>query len=301
MVKEFKIDFIKRAKTSLLLALVILAVFLIENFWLFSLFIFLVSFLSLKEWLSNDSNNNGWFYNSWLLNLKGPLGHMTRLIIFLTLFLIPLAHPFSKAFLFLFCIFLTFWICLTSISILHKDSIDKEKITFSNHTFGFFLILNFYWISILFIGNSEQLMSPYIIFLFILLNTAIFDIFAYLVGSKIGQNYIFSTISPKKTLEGLLGGFFGVILFSTLLTGYLDYFYFGEASNFIYLTILISIIGGFFAFTGDLMISHLKRKAGIKDTGDILPGHGGILDRVDSHLIAAPALIILIAFASSQL
>ena len=58
--------------------------------------------------------------------------------------------------------------------------------------------------------------------------------------------------------------------------------------------IFICVTGGIFAFFGDLLISYLKRQNGIKDTGDILPGHGGILDRLDSHLLSTPITIMLI-------
>jgi len=61
-----------------------------------------------------------------------------------------------------------------------------------------------------------------------------------------------------------------------------------------YILIIIFAIGSIFAFIGDLLISYFKRKSGVKDTGTILPGHGGVLDRVDSHLLTTPILIIIL-------
>ena len=113
---------------------------------------------------------------------------------------------------------------------------------------------------------------------------AIFDTFAYVIGSKFGANFIVKKISPNKTLEGLVGGMIGSIIFG-LMAGHIF------EINFL---ALIFMLGGLLAFIGDLLISFFKRQSGVKDTGSILPGHGGILDRVDSHLITTPILILLL-------
>ena len=134
--------------------------------------------------------------------------------------------------------------------------------------FGILLIINFLISSIFFVNiEIASNISSYIIFLIIILNTSIYDSLAYLVGSRYGKIRITKRISPNKTLEGLLGG-----LFFSALYGYLIYKYL-ELSN---LLMIIFVVSSFFAFIGDIYISYLKRKNGIKDTGSILPGHGGI-------------------------
>ena len=87
----------------------------------------------------------------------------------------------------------------------------------------------------------------------------------------------------NKTLEGLIGGLIGNILFGFLISYLL---------NISYWSVLICFIGGILAFYGDLFISFLKRDKSIKDTGNILPGHGGVLDRLDSHLLATPIILL---------
>ena len=134
--------------------------------------------------------------------------------------------------------------------------------------------------------QDGKIISPYLLYLLIILNTAIFDTFAYIVGSNFGKTQIAKKTSPKKTYEGLFGG----ILFSGLYS-YLICLIF----NIDFLIIIYFIIGSTFALIGDLFISHYKRKIGIKDTGSILPGHGGILDRIDSHLLATPVKVILVS------
>ena len=154
------------------------------------------------------------------------------------------------------------------------------KNNFNKSFLGIFIIANFGLWSIFYILMGK---GNYALFGLIILNTAIYDISAYIIGSKFGRNYIVNKISPKKTLEGLIGGVLASALYGLLMNFYFD----------IKFAVLIFIFGALLAFAGDLLISYFKRQSGVKDTGDILPGHGGILDRIDSHLIATPILIII--------
>ena len=154
------------------------------------------------------------------------------------------------------------------------------KNNFNKSFLGIFIIANFGLWSIFYILMGKE---NYALFGLIILNTAIYDISAYIIGSKFGRNYIVSKISPKKTFEGLIGGVLASALYGLLMNFYFD----------IKFAVLIFIFGALLAFAGDLLISYFKRQSGVKDTGDILPGHGGILDRIDSHLVATPILIII--------
>jgi|TARA_S200000501_G_scaffold325753_1_gene323815 phosphatidate cytidylyltransferase len=186
----------------------------------------------------------------------------------------------------IFIIFIeNIWIFTIALSLMCSFAIYEWITNNLKHLFfGILLIINFLISSIFFVNiEIASNISSYIIFLIIILNTSIYDSLAYLVGSRYGKIRITKRISPNKTLEGLLGG-----LFFSALYGYLIYKYL-ELSN---LLMIIFVVSSFFAFIGDIYISYLKRKIGIKDTGSILPGHGGILDRLDSHLIATPVAII---------
>ena len=107
---------------------------------------------------------------------------------------------------------------------------------------------------------------------------------AYIVGSLIGRTPL-SSISPKKTWEGTLGGIFLCVVAVTLFGIYVLN---GEAWDFIAISSIAAIAGTF----GDLLESKLKRLAGVKDSGQIMPGHGGFLDRFDSLLVAVPFIWI---------
>jgi len=115
---------------------------------------------------------------------------------------------------------------------------------------------------------------------------ALTDTMAYFVGRTIGKRK-FSPTSPKKTIEGVLGG----VIFGTVGGMFL-----GEAiSSFPTDSILIlSFLVSIFSIFGDLFESYLKRKANIKDSGNILPGHGGILDRVDGYMLSVVVLFAIL-------
>ena len=124
-----------------------------------------------------------------------------------------------------------------------------------------------------------------VLLMFIL--TWTFDTFAYLVGIKFGKNKIIPTVSPKKSWEGFAGGFI-----FTIIAAYLTASYFLEIE--LNQIIAISLFLPFTATLGDFIESHYKRKAGAKDSGNFIPEHGGMLDRMDAFMITIPTIYILI-------
>ena len=129
--------------------------------------------------------------------------------------------------------------------------------------------------------------------LFYLIAIWLYDSMAYVVGKWLGKTPIFPKVSPKKTMEGTLGGaIVTVLIMSVLNTCWL------RLEEPMYLLTIVII---FFATFGDFVESFMKRKLGVKDSGTLIPGHGGILDRLDSiYLSALPFIIILIVLQSKS-
>lgn len=140
------------------------------------------------------------------------------------------------------------------------------------------------FLSILFVFILEDEEADYLVYLLCLVWAT--DIGAYLFGKKFGKRKLIPEVSPGKTIEGTFGG-----LFLSLLVACVGYWYF-TASNPVFwfsnafITTIVSIFG-------DLFISMLKRRCHVKDTGHILPGHGGVLDRLDSLIAALPVFYFL--------
>jgi len=107
------------------------------------------------------------------------------------------------------------------------------------------------------------------------------DSFAYLVGRSIGRTKLFPSVSPKKTIEGALGGFVFTLAAAFFMAKYEPIV---NVTQWMTLAGVIVVVGNL----GDLVESKLKRVAGVKDSGALLPGHGGMLDRLDSLVFAAP-------------
>jgi len=118
--------------------------------------------------------------------------------------------------------------------------------------------------------------------LWLLVTVALVDIGAFVTGKAIGKTKFCDT-SPNKTLEGVFGGIIIASIVGTYIGLYIAPFWVALAVT------LLTAISSIF---GDLFESYLKREAGVKDSGDILPGHGGILDRIDGYIFAAPIMVI---------
>lgn len=123
--------------------------------------------------------------------------------------------------------------------------------------------------------------------------TALCDVFAYAVGSTLGKHPLASSISAGKTIEGSIGGLIASIIVAIVIS-----LLFNLPISY-WQMILTGVIIAIFAQLGDLVESLLKRNMKTKDTGNVLPGHGGILDRIDSHLLVAPIAYYLILFLAT--
>ena len=120
------------------------------------------------------------------------------------------------------------------------------------------------------------------------------DAFALFAGMAFGKHKLAPELSPKKTVEGAIGGFVGAIA-ATVLFGVILQMGFSLEINYFYLAVY-GALGSIVSQIGDLSFSYIKREYGIKDFGYIFPGHGGVLDRFDSVLFCAPLLELLIHF-----
>lgn len=116
------------------------------------------------------------------------------------------------------------------------------------------------------------------------------DTGAYLVGSLIGKHRLFERISPKKSWEGFFGGMILTLLVACLFSGWLGV---ADTTGWMVIALIISVAGTL----GDLLESMFKRSLGLKDSGTVMPGHGGFLDRFDSTVIAFPLVYLYLALA----
>lgn len=181
---------------------------------------------------------------------------------------------------------------LIPLATLLPDLFDKRKNGFKNSMITIagiiYVALPFSLLSfIVFPGNnSESEFYPWVL-IGIFLIIWMYDSMAYVFGSLLGKHKICQRISPKKSWEGLIGG----AVFA-IITGIVNSVFFHELSitNWIVIAILIVIFGT----SGDFFESKLKREAGVKDSGSILPGHGGMLDRFDTVLFAVPVIFVWI-------
>ena len=245
------------------------------SIFLFSLFmsrewyiglLFILAVITLNEFLK-------------LVNLKGIIVYI---ILAISFYFLSYKEINSSIILILLSVtILVNLFLIRDILVLNKTSLFKSKRYFC---IIFYIISGFVFLSL--IPFTNKVFEPKIILgIFILVWTN--DTFAYLVGKGVGKRKLMEKISPKKTIEGFFGGMAGALLVSFI------FFKFTSIYNLIFwlfLALLVSVLGTI----GDLIQSKFKRLAGVKDSGNIMPGHGGVYDRLDSIIFASPFIYLFI-------
>ena len=177
---------------------------------------------------------------------------------------------------------------ISAIEYLNINSIIFKRKKLLKYFLNFLFLVFLFYFCLLFILLSTY--NHYKIFIFIILLLCIFsDIGGFTIG-KIFKGKKLTKISPKKTISGAIGS----LLFSSTLSLIIFYYLTGELS---YRALILGLVTSIACQLGDLFFSLIKRKSFLKDTGNFLPGHGGILDRVDSILLGLPiGFLALILF-----
>lgn len=270
------VERIKRVITSNIYFLVVISAALINKYEYVLSLIFLEGVIAIYEYFD-------------VTNLKkkkifSVIGYLIMLSYFLSGIFLKNTIFYSKPITYLSLIILT--IC----TILKYDKISFEE--FSTAFLGYIYIP----FLIFFIPEIFKLQNGNILYLLLMFAVMGTDSGAYLVGIRIGKHKL-TKVSPNKSIEGSIGGIIFAVVINLLTYFALFKFNASLVSNInllklIGITLIISIISQF----GDLLASYIKRHFGKKDYGKILMGHGGILDRIDSLILAAPAAYMLFKY-----
>lgn len=162
-----------------------------------------------------------------------------------------------------------------------------KKINFET---GCFYMTTYIYIGFSFRALLEIRNHSLTLFIFLITIVMLTDSLAYLAGRFFGKHKLAPKISPKKTIEGAIGGWLAGAVFAVTFGLMNDLF------TQTWILILLAVCLPIFSQIGDLFASAMKRKYGIKDYGKIFPGHGGVMDRVDSHLLAGIILYVVLNF-----
>ena len=253
--------------SRILSALVMLIVFLSSMFLFsgryFSFVIYIPSLLALYEW-------------SKLLYFKS---HEKKIFLVISLALIYFIDKYlnSEDSRFILLIASVFWLCIAPLFLIFK--INLKNFFFSS-LIGWVLVM-----PLIISLNYLIELSPWVVLL-VLTTIWLADSGAYFFGKQFGKRKLAPSISPGKTWEGFMGALFVVSSFSIAMT------YFGFVNS--YMSILFFNLILILSVEGDLFESYIKRLAKVKDSGDLIPGHGGVLDRIDSLCSSLPLATLIL-------
>ena len=256
-------NFTKRVLTSFVL-LPISAYAIFEGGWIFLFFvtsIILVSYFELSKLIKKKNTSS--YYSGFIFVALLPISAFLNIEFFINISL--------------------FLVVIYIIGIIYK------KITFIDFWSSYIFIIFYAGFGLSFAIIIRNLETGLIFSIIPIVLSSVNDIMAYIVGKNFGQNLAFPNVSPNKTYEGSFGGILSTILISFLL------FNLFNIDIGIYKMVFIGLIISIFGILGDFFESLIKRKSGIKDTGNILPGHGGMLDRVDSIIFVLPIFYLIIS------
>ena len=264
----------KRTISSIILTVFLIAIVLINNPIVYTILTLFLSFMGIYEY-NKAFKAAGYHPIEWV-------GYVSSLSILLMG--IGLDAQIKMT---LVRILLPILLILMFIYILLKDlkvNIIDLAISFLSVAY---IPLTFSFIKLIFSMNHGR-----ILMMFVFLGAFASDVMAYLIGCKFGKHKLCPTISPKKTVEGSIAGIIGVVI-SYIVIALITNTYFGMNFNYIYM-IIFGIVAGISGQFGDLSASAIKRFCKIKDFGNVMPGHGGILDRCDSIMFVAPIVYIFV-------
>ncbi len=270
-------NLIKRVLSGVIyIALIVAAILLLDNSPVMYLLVFpLLIVLGIGEMITMAKDDAS---QSWLVNVIDMLGGIGVFVAFYlhyegstvqsrSMWLLPIA---------------AYLICRTIVQLYRPQQNAVRSLERS------FFSLGYVALPVAMLNGIMSITAPRLLlgmFIFIWL----YDTGAYCVGMLLGRHRLFERISPKKSWEGVIGGIVFCIVGAYVTHQWFnEFFQVPDLPTWMGLSVVVAV----FATFGDLVESLIKRTVGVKDSGNILPGHGGILDRIDSLLLVAPAVFI---------
>lgn len=197
----------------------------------------------------------------------------------------------------LMMIIMLMFIVTMAVYVISYPNYESKKVISSLFSFIYGAVLLSFVLSVRMISNSldtEQYNIGFFLVWFIIISAWVSDTFAYFVGVLFGKHKIFPRLSPKKTVEGCLGGVAGTTLVFFLYGILLNHFAIID-EFMIAAFVVLGVVGSIVTQMGDLVASAIKRNNNIKDYGNLIPGHGGIMDRFDSIIFVSPLIYMMIS------